>query len=158
MVFRYLKRLIKHVCYGYFARAVFPSPTFLFRVLRPRLLKFLGANVGSEVRIGFDVYFDLDNLNRIHIGDRTMIASRATILAHRRDLKDYHRGQNIQELPYVLDDVVIEEDVIIGIGCLILPGVRIGRGSMIAAGSVITKDVPEYTIVGGTNRILREIP
>jgi chloramphenicol O-acetyltransferase type B len=44
---------------------------------------------------------------------------------------------------------VIEDDVWIGHGCIIMAGVRIGRGAIIAAGCVVTKDVPQYAIVGG---------
>jgi serine acetyltransferase len=45
--------------------------------------------------------------------------------------------------------VVIEDDVWIGTGVIILKGVRIGRGSIIAAGALVKKDVPPYSIVGG---------
>lgn len=46
-------------------------------------------------------------------------------------------------------DIIIEDDVWIGYGCTILSGVRIGQGAVLAAGSVVTKDVPPYAIVGG---------
>lgn len=46
-------------------------------------------------------------------------------------------------------DIIIDDDVWIGYGCTILSGVHIGQGSVIAAGSVITKNVPPYAIVGG---------
>ncbi len=44
-----------------------------------------------------------------------------------------------------------EEDVWIGSGAIVLPGVRIGRGSVVAAGAVVTKDVPEMMVVGGVS-------
>ena len=46
-------------------------------------------------------------------------------------------------------DIVVEDDVWIGCNCTILSGVRIGRGAVIAAGAVVTKDVAPYSIVGG---------
>lgn len=46
-------------------------------------------------------------------------------------------------------DCVIEDDVWIGARAILLKGVRIGRGAVVAAGAVVTKDVPPYTIVGG---------
>lgn len=46
-------------------------------------------------------------------------------------------------------DIIIEDDVWIGAGSIILPGVNIGKGSIIAAGSVVNKDVPPYSITGG---------
>jgi maltose O-acetyltransferase len=48
-----------------------------------------------------------------------------------------------------LDPVVIENDVWIGNNVIILPGRRISKGSIIAAGSVVTKDFPAYSIIGG---------
>ncbi len=45
--------------------------------------------------------------------------------------------------------VTIEDDVWIGSRVIILPGIKIGKGSIIGAGAVVTKDVPEYSIVGG---------
>ena len=46
-------------------------------------------------------------------------------------------------------DIVVEDDVWIGHGAIILTPARIGRGAIVAAGSVVTKDVPPYAIVGG---------
>jgi acetyltransferase-like isoleucine patch superfamily enzyme len=53
--------------------------------------------------------------------------------------------------------IVIEDDVWIGFGCIILKGVTIGEGAIIAAGTVVTKDVAPYTVVGGNPaRVLRD--
>jgi len=52
----------------------------------------------------------------------------------------------------------IEDDVMIGGGCVILPGVRIGKGSFIAAGAVVTKDVPPYSFVKGFPAVSTPIP
>ena len=46
-------------------------------------------------------------------------------------------------------DIIIEDDVWIGYGAIILSGVHIGQGAAIAAGAVVSKDVPAYAIVGG---------
>ena len=50
---------------------------------------------------------------------------------------------------WTLLDTIIEDDVSIGAGSIILPGIKIGKGSMIGAGSVVTKDVPPNTVVAG---------
>lgn len=50
---------------------------------------------------------------------------------------------------YSKGDIIIEDDVWIGANSVILSGVRVGRGSIVGAGSVVTKDVPKYSIVGG---------
>jgi maltose O-acetyltransferase len=55
-----------------------------------------------------------------------------------------------------VEALVIEDDVWIGARVIVLPGVRIGRGAVIGAGSVVTKDVPEYAVVGGNPaRVIR---
>ena len=51
--------------------------------------------------------------------------------------------------PSTKGHIIIENDVWIGVGCTIMSGVRIGSGSVIAAGSVVVKDIAPYTIVGG---------
>jgi len=54
--------------------------------------------------------------------------------------------------------IVIENDVFIGMNCLVLKGVTIGEGSVIGAGSVVTADVPPGVIAGGNPaRVLREL-
>ena len=46
--------------------------------------------------------------------------------------------------------IFVEDDVWIGVGSTVLDGVRIGEGAIVAAGSVVTKDVPPYAVVGGS--------
>ncbi|MBE5883522.1 MAG: CatB-related O-acetyltransferase [Lachnospiraceae bacterium] len=62
--------------------------------------------------------------------------------------RETHKQQRIKELKKK-DTVVIGNDVWIGTGAQILLGVKIGDGAIVAAGSVVTKDVPPYTVVGG---------
>ena len=47
-------------------------------------------------------------------------------------------------------DIIIDDDVWVGTGAKILPGVKINKGSVIAAGSVVNSDIPKYTIVAGS--------
>ena len=54
---------------------------------------------------------------------------------------------NIQ--PYVEKDIIVGNDVWLGAGSIILAGVKVGDGSVVAAGSVVSKDVPDFTIVAG---------
>jgi acetyltransferase-like isoleucine patch superfamily enzyme len=55
--------------------------------------------------------------------------------------------------------VVIEDDADLGVGAIVLPGVRIGRGAQVGAGAVVTKDVPDYAVVAGVPaRVVRERP
>lgn len=54
------------------------------------------------------------------------------------------RLQTAPKLP-----VTIGDDVWIGANVIILPGIQVGKGAILAAGAVVTKDVPDYTVVGG---------
>jgi acetyltransferase-like isoleucine patch superfamily enzyme len=87
--------------------------------------------------------------HKVHIGNGTRILNRVQIIAHNRDLGSYKQGDKVFELGYLVKDTYIEEDVSLMIGSIILPGVRIGKGAIVAAGAVVTKDVPPYTLVAG---------
>lgn len=64
---------------------------------------------------------------------------------------------NIKEKRILKQGIIIGNDVWIGLGCIILPGVKIGNGVTLAAGSVVDKDVPDYTLAGGVPaRVIRQ--
>ncbi|USK59573.1 CatB-related O-acetyltransferase [Peribacillus asahii] len=96
-------------------------------------------------------------LSGIKIGSFTSIASNVVIQEdyHRYDkVSSYFMNQNIFKEDSVTDKfskgpIVIEEDVWIGSNSVVLSGVTIGRGSIIGAGSIVTKDIPRYSIVAG---------
>ena len=94
---------------------------------------------------------------RITIGNNVTVGANCTIVD-----TDFHplspelRRQRPQES--VTAPIVIEDEAFIGMNCLILKGVTIGHGSVIGAGSVVTKDIPPGVIVGGNPAcIIREI-
>lgn len=101
--------------------------------------------LGDWVGIGHACLF----LATTEIGNKVMIASNVAFLNsddHRFDVLgramwDSGRGDRFQ--------IVVEDDVWIGHGAILLSPVTIGRGSIVAAGSVVTRDVPRYAIVGG---------
>jgi len=73
----------------------------------------------------------------------------------RRPAPDFDRSS----YRFVTKPVVIESDVWIGARAIILKGVRIGRGSVVGAGSVVTRDVPEYSVVAGNPaKVVKHIP
>jgi len=114
--------------------------------IRIRIYKHLGMVVGENTYIGPGLeVIDTTLAHLIIIGERATIAPRSTIVVssgpNNSKLKDYY--------PRKCDRVIIEDDVWIGTGAIILPGITIGRMSIIGAGSVVTKDVPPCTIVGG---------
>jgi len=63
---------------------------------------------------------------------------------------NYDKGKFIPyDLTHIYEDVIIEDNVWIGSRVIILPGVRIGEGAIIQAGSVVTSEIPKYAMAGG---------
>jgi acetyltransferase-like isoleucine patch superfamily enzyme len=90
---------------------------------------------------------------RVRIGRGALIAPGVYVTDHNHGTR---AGQPMFEQPCVAAPVEIGDDVWIGAGCVILPGVRIGNGAIVAAGAVVTKDVPSRGVVGGVPaRLLR---
>lgn len=97
--------------------------------------------IGKDTIIG--EWAVLDGRDRLVIGDHVDIASNVMI---------YNAEHDINSSGFTkarLETVVIEDYVFIGPRAIILPGVKIGKGAVVGAGAVVTKDVPELTIVGG---------
>lgn len=127
---------------------IVPAP-LSSRLLRPLIHKWRGVKIGKNIFIGIEVMFDSVYPEKIFIGDGCIITNRVQILAHNRDLNNYKKGDKIRNKGYIVKEVVIENDVVLGIESIILPGVTIGTGAVVAAGSVVSKDVEPYTMVAG---------
>ena len=128
------------------------------KVLRPRIWRLLGCKVGTNVNIGHFVRLDFGNAERIQIGNNVVISNDVTILCHKRDLCYYQKYGNAYKLPFVYGNVIIEDGCQIGIGSIILPNVKIGVGSIVGAGSVVTKDVPAWCVaVGNPAKVIRNL-
>lgn len=85
---------------------------------------------------------------RVVIGNNVNVGANTTIMD-----TDFHpldiQARRLDSQPARTAPVIIEDDVFIGMNCLVLKGVRLGRGSVVGAGSVVTKDVPPSTMVAG---------
>lgn len=106
--------------------------------------------IGDNVILSDHVQF-LTTKAKIIIGNGVLMGAYTTIITgnHRTDLVGkyfYEHDENNDKLPENDADVIIEDDVWLGVYCIITKGVRIGKGSVIAAGAVITKNVAPYTI------------
>lgn len=96
--------------------------------------------VGEDTILGRNIF--LDGRAPIHIGNHVDIASDVMIYNSEHDI-------NSEDFHAVNGSVEIGDYVFIGPRAIILPGVKIGKGAVVAAGAVVTKDVEEFAIVGG---------
>lgn len=96
----------------------------------------------KSVFIGADVLFDNLSGARTHVGKNVTITSGVKIMNHFLEPGDENQD-------FTVGDVFLEDGVFLGMNVLIVRPVRIGRGSVIAAGSVVVNDIPDNVVAGG---------
>ncbi len=101
------------------------------------------VTIGDHTRIGIHCTV----IGPVCLGSHVNLAQGITVTALNHNFSI--ANQRIDEQGISTQPVVISDDVWIGANAVILPGVTIGRHAVIAAGAVVTKDVPDYTVVGG---------
>jgi acetyltransferase-like isoleucine patch superfamily enzyme len=107
----------------------------------PRTNRRKGIRIGQNTRINRRCTLDLRG--GLVIGENVSISPEVMILAASHDV-------NQPDFPDIAASIVIEDHAFIGTRAMILPGVTVGRGAVVVAGSQVSKDVPPMTIVGGT--------
>jgi len=155
--------------FGLMTLAMVPYRMALVPQLRAPWLRLLGARIGSgailhDVRFfnlyrrglgGFSVGRDcflgdeclIDLAEAVVLEDQATLAERVLVLTHTN--VGYHDHPLQRLFPPMAAAVVVEAGSFVGAGVTLLPGVRVGRGSFVAAGSVVTRDVPPATLVAG---------
>ena len=147
---RYYFRFLKYLFLDYFARNL-PHPGLAVIFHRAR-----GINIGKHVYIGQRVEFDLMYPELITIEDYVSIGLQTMIFAHANPTNSLEL--KIKYYPRKTAPVTIKKGAWITPGCIILPGVTIHENSVVGSGSVITKDVPPYTVVAGNPaKIIKEL-
>jgi len=135
-------------------------PHIPFWNIRKNYLKLIGLKVGQDsfitksnyfmspwlIKIGAHTHINrgctLDGRGIIEIGDNVSISHRVNIMTGSHDIQN-------PDFPGVYEKITIKDYAWLGVNSTILKGVTIGTGAIVAAGAVVTKDVPDYTIVGG---------
>ncbi|QFG69777.1 acyltransferase [Ornithinimicrobium pratense] len=110
-----------------------------------------GRMISLGDRSGLGV--DADIHGPVSIGNDVMMGPRCTILTRNHHIGDVTRPMSTQGFGEY-EPVVIEDDVWIGANVTIMPGVTVRTGSVLAAGAVVVRDVPPYTIVGGVPAVV----
>lgn len=121
---------------------------FPYSKVRVWAMRKLGYHVGKEVYFPSDLIITqnfVNNIGTVHLGDRVSIGPRVMLLAVSHANASTIRNSMNNHKCYIH----IEDDCWIGAGAIILNGVTVGKGSVIGAGSVVTKDVEPYSIVVG---------
>lgn len=114
--------------------------------IRPNI-KFVNGNnisIGHKSGIGENSF--IQDIGEIKIGSNVLMGPEVMIFTSNHCTK---KNKLINEQGQIIKNVKIEDDVWIGARSIILPGVIVGQGSIIAAGSIVTKNVEPYSIVGG---------
>lgn len=161
-------RILLIAIYYIFLRYL-PSPTFpllgpFFEWIRFKTCSGIFKSCGKKVNIATGAFFgDGRNIeigeysgigvnckvpNDIKIGDNVMMAPNVIVLNSkhnfdRTDIPMVHQGSTKLVTP------IIEDDVWIGTNSIILPEVTLKKGTIVAAGSIVTKTFPQYSIIGG---------
>ena len=122
------------------------AKTILSYKIRIRIYRHLGMSIGKDTYVGPGLeLIDQTLSNLVVLGDRVTISPQVTLVVS--------AGPNNSRLrkvyPRKFGKIVIEDDAWVGTGAIILPGVTIGKMSVVGAGAVVIEDVPPYTVVAG---------
>lgn len=148
------------------AKRVLTLSSMLRMVRKRRRLLRGGASIGPDscvgdatvegkfafLAVGNGTWIGRANLmlhDRIEIGSCVCINDGVTILTASHDIRDPKWGQ-------ISKPVVIEDFAWIATGATLLPGVRIGRGAVVGAGAVVSRDVPAHAVAAGNPAVVRE--
>lgn len=104
--------------------------------------RWRGVKMGKNVEIGYMVILDNRRPELISIGDNAFITAMSVVLTHDLSQKNSHGIETVGA-------VEIGDGAFVGMNCTIMPGVRIGKNSIIGSGAVLTKDTEEGTVYAG---------
>ena len=161
--------LTRALRFGFFSLALLPYRVLLFPQLRAPYLRLLGARLGRRTIVHDVRFFNLyrrglpgltigdecflgdecllDLADEIRLGRQVTLAERVLILTHTNVGYADHPLQRF--FPATNAPVVIGDGAFVGANVTLLPGVNIGPRAFVAAGSVVTRDVPADTVVAG---------
>ena len=124
--------------------------------LRTALYRAMGIDLGRHVYIGMETWLDDQFPELIRIEDEVVISFRVTVVVH----DDARRMDRVEpgQLQGTVAPVILRRGCYLGACSVILPGITVGERSVVAAGAVVTRDVPAGKIVAGVPaRVIRDV-
>lgn len=116
--------------------------------IRVKGLKLCGFDIGQKVYIGPDLIVASiisESGCSLTIGERVAIGPRVTLVLS----SDANWSRITEQIAPIKGEIILEDDCWIGAGVIILPGITIGKGAVVGAGSIVTKSVEPFTVVIG---------
>ena len=131
---------------------------FPYSKVRVRSLRALGWEVGKNVYFPADIVITQNFVyyrGELEMGDNVSIGPRCTLV-----LSSHPNASTLKKIVVPKSSkIVMKDNAWLGAGCIVLPGVKVGANSVIGAGAVVTKDVPEWSIVAGVPaKVIKTIP
>ncbi len=131
---------------------------FAPRKIRPWIMRRLGCHVGRGCFIGDHVRIDGGHADMIIVEDGVSIAGGTRLLCHQRDFSEYFVGSDYNTLRYSVKPIVLKKGCLVGMESFVLPGVTIGEGAIVGAGSLVARDIPAWTVATGRPaKVVRKI-
>ncbi|PAC34377.1 acyltransferase [Caldifermentibacillus hisashii] len=153
-----MKQFLKNTYLSLFNHIVNKIPSYTVRHLIYKNIGRMGLGKNSNIQMGLKVYDPwkiiigdncvinndvvLDGRGHLIIGNNVNISPYVKIFTAEHDVND-------ENFKYTVEKVIIQDYAWISTSAIILPGIVIGKGAVVTAGSVVTKNIPDFTIVGG---------
>lgn len=115
--------------------------------IMPHFICLSPMGVEMDDFVSINHHTEISGQGGVKIGKFVLIGPYCSILSSNHEFRYIHKPIQYQEI--TRNPVIIEDDVWLGRNVTVLPGVTIGRGSIIGAGAVVTKSIPEFVIAGG---------
>lgn len=158
------KRKIHYLIYNligkYLPRTYMPyslGSKYIRAFLIKNSIDLCGKNIQIETNVLISPFIEIGNnveinenvriRQNVKIGNDVLIAPNVQLISINHEFSDI--STPIRNQSEIKGKIEIEDDVWIGTNVIVLPNVKIGRGSIVGAGSIVTKDVPEFAIVAG---------
>ncbi len=154
------RRTLKSILKGIWTHTLSDIAMFTFpHQVTTTVHRLRGVKIGKNSRISRNVLLDDHNPELIEIGNGVYITYGVKIICHKRDMACYTPGINPKQWPFKTAKVVLKDNCHIGIGSIIMPGVTIGEGAIIGAGSLVTHDIPPFSVaVGVPAKVVKTYP